>query len=150
MRHYVPARLLRRAVRWVERHRPLAVFLPALLPPPIPLLPFALASGALSVSRKRFLLVFGTARCLRYSFVAWLGVTYGRAIVRIFSGTLERWSTPLLCVFAAILAAGLVLAIWKTRGMSKAAATNRRAQQTGQSRPNRLAEDASSRTTLCD
>jgi membrane protein DedA with SNARE-associated domain len=62
LRHYVPARLLRRIVRWVERHPVLAVFVPALLPPPIPLLPFALASGALGVSRKRFLLIRRMAR----------------------------------------------------------------------------------------
>jgi membrane protein YqaA with SNARE-associated domain len=84
LRHYVPARLLGRIVGWVERHRILAVFLPALLPPPIPLLPFALASGALGVSRTRFLVVFGAARSLRYSFVAWLGVVYGRSVVRLF------------------------------------------------------------------
>src|ERR1039457_3180653 len=35
--HYVPAPLLRRVVAWVSRHQILAVFLPALLPPPIPL-----------------------------------------------------------------------------------------------------------------
>src|ERR1035438_4264906 len=64
LRRYVPARLLARVVGWVERHRILAVFLPALLPPPIPLLPFALASGALEVSRRRFLIVFGAARGL--------------------------------------------------------------------------------------
>src|ERR1017187_881748 len=70
---HVPARFLGRIVGWVERHRILAVFLPAVLPPPIPLLPFALASGALGVSRRRFLVVYGAARCLRYSFIAWLG-----------------------------------------------------------------------------
>src|ERR1035438_3794839 len=32
-------------------------------------------------------------------FVAWLGATYGRRIVRLFSGALQKWSTPLLCVF---------------------------------------------------
>ena len=48
LRQYVPARLLGPIAGWVERHRILAVFLPALLPPPIPLLPFALASGALA------------------------------------------------------------------------------------------------------
>src|ERR1035437_2777488 len=83
LRHYVPARLLGRIVGWVERYRLLAVFLPALLPPPFPLLPFVLASGALDVSRSRFLAVFGAARSLRYSFIAWLGVTYGRRIVRL-------------------------------------------------------------------
>ncbi len=119
LRHYVPARLLKRIVVWVEHHPILAVFLPALLPPPIPLLPFALASGALGVSRRRFLIVFGAARSLRYSFVAWLGVTYGRKIVRLWSGTLQTWSTPLLCVFVGLLIAGLCFGIWKIRGLRK-------------------------------
>ena len=117
--HYVPARLLGRIVGWVERHRILAVFLPALLPPPIPLLPFALASGALGVSRRRFLVVFGAARSLRYSFIAWLGVAYGRGIVRQWSGTLQQWSTPLLCAFVGLLAAGVCYGIWKVRGLRK-------------------------------
>ena len=119
LRRYVPARLLGRVVGWVERHRILAVFLPALLPPPIPLLPFALASGALGVSRRRFLIVFGAARSLRYSFVAWLAVTYGRKIVRLWSGTLQTWSTPLLCVFLGLLVAGVCFGIWKVRGLRK-------------------------------
>ena len=119
LRHYVPARLLGRIVGWVERHRILAVFLPALLPPPIPLLPFALASGALGVSRTRFLVVFGAARSLRYSFVAWLGVVYGRSVVRLFSGALQKWSTPLLCVFLGLLAACVCYWIWQIRGLRK-------------------------------
>jgi membrane protein YqaA with SNARE-associated domain len=119
LRHYVPARLLGRVVGWVERHRILAVFLPALLPPPIPLLPFVLASGALGVSRRRFLLVFGTARSLRYSCIAWLGVTYGRRIVRLWSGSLEKWSTPLLCVFVVLLTAGVCFGIWKVRSLRR-------------------------------
>ena len=119
LRHYVPARLLGRVVVWVEHHPILAVFLPALLPPPIPLLPFALASGALGVSRGRFLAVFGAARSLRYSFIAWLGVIYGRRIVRLWSGSLQQWSTPLLCVFLGLLGAGICLVIWKIRGLRK-------------------------------
>jgi len=119
LRHYVPARLLGRVVVWVEHHPMLAVFLPAMLPPPIPLLPFALASGALGVSRGRFLAVFGAARGLRYSFIAWLGVTYGRRIVRLWSGSLQKWSTPLLCAFVVLLTAGLCFGIWKIRGLRK-------------------------------
>ena len=119
LRHYVPVRLLGRIVAWVERHPILAVFLPAVLPPPIPLLPFALASGALGVSRRRFLVVFSAARSLRYSFVAWLGVTYGRKIVRSFAGNLQKWSTPLLCVFVSLLVASVCFGIWKIRGLRK-------------------------------
>jgi membrane protein YqaA with SNARE-associated domain len=120
LRHHVPARHLGRIVRWVEHHRVLAVFLPPLLPPPIPLLPFALAAGALGVSRGRFLAVYGAARCLRYSIIAWLGVTYGRRIVLQWSGVFQKWSTPLLCVFAALLAVGAGYGIWKVRGLRKA------------------------------
>ena len=119
LRSYVPARLLSRIVRWVERHPILSVFLPAVLPPPIPLLPFALASGALGVSRKRFLVIFGVARCLRYSFIAWLGVIYGRRIVGLWSESLQKWSSLLLCVFVALLAAGICFGIIKIRGMRK-------------------------------
>jgi membrane protein YqaA with SNARE-associated domain len=119
LRSYMPARLLGRVVIWVERHPVLAVFLPALLPPPIPLLPFALASGALDVSRRRFLVVFGSARSLRYSFIGWLGVAYGRRLVRLWSGTLQRWSTPLLCVFVGLLAVGIGFGMWKIRVQRK-------------------------------
>lgn len=119
LRHYLPARLLGRVVVWVEHHPVLAVFLPAMLPPPIPLLPFALASGALGVSRRRFLAVVGAARALRYSFVAWLGMSYGRGIARLWSGSLEMWSTPLLCAFVGLLAVGLCFGIWRIRGLRK-------------------------------
>jgi len=119
LRQYVPARLLGRVVKWVERHRILAIFVPAMLPPPIPLLPFALASGALGVSRRRFLAVFGAARALRYSLVAWLGVAYGRRVVRIWSGSLQKWSTPLLSVFVGLMVAGVCFGIWKVRGLRR-------------------------------
>jgi membrane protein YqaA with SNARE-associated domain len=113
LRRYVPARLRARIVDWVKHHPVLAVFLPAVLPPPIPLSPFVLASGALSVSRGRFLAAFGAARVLRYSLIAWLGVAYGRHVVRLWTGTLQKWSTPLLCIFFALLISGICMGIWK-------------------------------------
>jgi membrane protein YqaA with SNARE-associated domain len=119
LRRYVPPRILGRIVVWVERHPVLSVFLPAVLPPPIPLLPFALAAGALGVTRQRFILVYGSARTLRYSLVAWVGVTYGRHVVRLWSGTLQKWSTPLLCIFAVLIAGGVCFGIWKIRNLKK-------------------------------
>jgi membrane protein YqaA with SNARE-associated domain len=130
LRHYVPARLLKRVVKWVERHRILAVFLPAVLPPPIPLLPFALASGALGVSRRRFLLVYGAARTMRYSVVVWLGVVYGRHVIRLWTGTLQKWSTPLTLVFAGTLVAGVCFGIWKIRGIRRLKASKNTGSQT--------------------
>jgi membrane protein YqaA with SNARE-associated domain len=119
LRHYVPARLLRRVVMWVERHPVLSVLLPAMLPPPIPLLPFVLASGALDVSRRRFLAVFSAARALRYSLVAWLAVEYGRRVAQIWSGSLQKWSALLLCAFVGLMVAGVSFGLWKIRGLRR-------------------------------
>ncbi|MGD0913226.1 MAG: VTT domain-containing protein [Terracidiphilus sp.] len=134
LHRYVPARLLGRVVGWVDRHRILAVFLPALLPPPIPLLPFALASGALGVSRRRFLVVYSAARTLRYSFIAWLAAIYGRRIVGLWSGSLDKWSTPLLCVFTGLVVAGVCFGIWKLRGLRKSDASERHAMRASAAR----------------
>ena len=120
LRHYVPARLLGRIVGWVERHPVLAVFLPAVLPPPIPLFPFVLAAGALGVSRNRFLLVYGAARSLRYSIIGWVAVLYGRKVVRMWSGSIERWSALLLWSFAGLLVVGACFGIWKLRRLRRA------------------------------
>ena len=116
LRNYVPTRLLSRVVLWIERHPVLALVVPALLPPPIPYVPFALAAGALGVSRRRFLIIFGAAHSLRYAVVAWLGVHYGRKIVRLLSVAMHRWSTPLICSFVGLLVVGACWGIWKIRG----------------------------------
>jgi membrane protein YqaA with SNARE-associated domain len=121
LQRYVRARLLKRISRWMEEHAILSVFLPSVLPPPIPLSPFLLAAGALGISAKRFLIVFSAARCLRYSVVAWLGVTYGRKMVRLWSATLEKWSAPLLWLFVAMVVVGIALGIWKLRTQPKSA-----------------------------
>ncbi|MGA2535711.1 MAG: membrane-associated protein [Terracidiphilus sp.] len=115
LERWVPARISKRVVGWVGRHPILSVFIPPLLPPPIPLAPFLLASGALGVTRRSFLVVFGAARLLRYSFVAWMAVIYGRRIVRLWFGTLQKWSTPVLWVYVVVVAAGLCYAIVKLR-----------------------------------
>jgi membrane protein YqaA with SNARE-associated domain len=125
LRRNVPARLLGRVTGWVERHRILAVFLPAVLPPPVPLLPFALASGALGVSRGRFLVLYGAARTLRYSLIAWLGVAYGRHAIHVWAGTLQKWSTPLICVFAGLLVACTCFGIWKVTVLRKTDAADK-------------------------
>jgi membrane protein YqaA with SNARE-associated domain len=116
---YVRARLRERIRGWVERHAILSVFLPAVLPPPIPLSPFLLAAGALGVSRNRFLLIFGAARSLRYGLITWLGIAYGRHVVRLWSGLLDKWSTPLLWVFAGVIAALAGWTVWKLRSQRK-------------------------------
>jgi membrane protein YqaA with SNARE-associated domain len=115
LKHWVSARLLDRIVAWAGSHPVLAVFLPTVLPPPIPLSPFILASGALGVSRGRFLAAYAAARTVRYSLISWLAVSYGRHVVRLWSKELDKWSAPLLWIFLVLLVAGLGFGIWQFR-----------------------------------
>jgi membrane protein YqaA with SNARE-associated domain len=120
LQRYVQPKILKRISGWVEHHPILSLFIPSLLPPPIPLMPFLLATGAFGLSRQRFLLVFGLARSLRFCLIAWLGITYGRGVVRLWSQTLDKWSGPLLWAFVLVLIGSAAFAIWKFRSLQKA------------------------------
>ncbi|MFY9936867.1 MAG: VTT domain-containing protein [Silvibacterium sp.] len=115
LQRYVPQRFLKPISRWVERHGALTVCVASILPPPIPLTPFLLSAGALGVPRNRFLASFAVARTLRYSFIAWLGVTYGRRVIRVWSQYLAGWSEVILWTFIGLLIAAAVFGIWKYR-----------------------------------
>lgn len=116
---YVPQRLQQRVHGWAQHHSILAVFLPAILPPPIPLWPFLLAAGALGASWKRFLAAFGGGRLLRYSVDGWLAMTYGRRIIQLWSKTLDQWSGVILWSFLGITVAGAAYGIWEFRRKSR-------------------------------
>ena len=62
-----------------------AVAVPALLPPPFPIVPFLLAAGAMQYSRRKFLGALAVGRGIRFTIVAGLGALYGRHIVKFFS-----------------------------------------------------------------
>jgi membrane protein DedA with SNARE-associated domain len=64
---------------------------------------------------KRFLPIYAAARTLRYSLVAWLAVLYGRHVVRLWSKELDKWSTPLLYGFFAVMVGGIAIGIWQFR-----------------------------------
>jgi membrane protein YqaA with SNARE-associated domain len=68
-----------------ERWGFFAVAVPALLPPPFPIVPFLLAAGAMQYSRRKFLSALTLGRGIRFTLVAGLGAIYGRHIVRFFS-----------------------------------------------------------------
>jgi membrane protein YqaA with SNARE-associated domain len=91
-----------------------AIFVPALLPPPFPFVPFLLAAGAMQYARHKFLaaLVFG--RGLRYTIIAYLGVLYGRQFLRFFN----RYTKPtlyLLLVFSVVAGIAALIAYLRHR-----------------------------------
>ena len=63
---------------WFERYGLITVFIPALLPIPMPLKLFVVSAGALGTGTRAFLLVVVLARTLRYFGDAWLGVNLGK------------------------------------------------------------------------
>jgi len=113
LERYVPERILGRVKSWVEKYGAWSVALSAILPPPIPLTPFLLAAGALKVARGRFMLSYGAARIVRYGLLAWLGITYGRHIVRIWEHSLDGWSARILWIYGGLVVAGILYGLWK-------------------------------------
>ena len=93
---HVPERFLKPVTRWMQSHAFVAVALPAILPPPMPLSPFVLAAGALHMSRKRFMLAFTASRFARHAIAAWLGVRYGHGVLQLWSHFTARWGTAIL------------------------------------------------------
>src|SRR5713101_6700588 len=84
-----------------------AVALPALLPPPFPIVPFLLAAGAMQYSRRKFVAALALGRAVRFTIVAGLGAIYGRHIVRFFS----RYYKPALFTLIALSVVGGVVAL---------------------------------------
>jgi membrane protein YqaA with SNARE-associated domain len=115
LERYVPKRFRDPLSRWVKRHGVTSVGVAAILPPPIPLLPFLLAAGALGVSRKQFFWSFSIARAVRYGLVTWLGATYGRRVLRLWSQYLAGWANVILWVFIGLLLAAVIFGVWKYR-----------------------------------
>jgi membrane protein YqaA with SNARE-associated domain len=62
-----------------------AVAIPALLPPPAPMVLFLFAAGAMQYPVRKFLAALTLGRLIRYTILAYLAQKYGRHILRFFS-----------------------------------------------------------------
>jgi membrane protein YqaA with SNARE-associated domain len=77
----VSAKTLKKVYGIFERWGFAAIAIPALLPPPMPLVPFVLAAGAMQYSVKKFLLAMTLGRIVRYMILAYLAARYGRKML---------------------------------------------------------------------
>lgn len=79
-----------------------AIAIAAVLPPPVPMVPFLIAAGATHYSRNKFLGALAIGRGIRYGILASLAAIYGRRILRLIS----HHATPIaIVVIVAIIAA---------------------------------------------
>ena len=120
LENHVPARIFKRVCTWMEDHAILSVALPAILPPPMPLSPFVLAAGALNMSLKKFMITFTISRGLRHAMAAWLGIHYGRHILRLWNSLSDKYATPVLIVIWVGIALSCAFAFWRLYKTSRA------------------------------
>jgi len=116
---HVPPKLLARVTRWMEEHAILAVSLPALLPPPMPLSAFVLVAGAVKMSRKKFMWAFTVSRFVRHALAVWLGVHYGRHVLRLWSEFSAKWGLPVMIVLWTVILGCSAWGMWKLYKTSK-------------------------------
>ena len=130
LQKHVPPRIFKRVCEWMESHAILSVALPAILPPPMPLSPFVLAAGALNMPRKKFMIAFTASRFARHTIAAWLGVHYGRHIIRLWNGLSARYATPILTVIWVGIAISCAYAFWKLYKTSRAVSSGQQPSKT--------------------
>ena len=85
---------------WFQRYGLITVFIPALMPIPMPLKLFVVSAGVLGTKRSSFLLVILVARVLRYFGEAWLGVTLGRQSTRFLTTHVWQFVSAAAALFA--------------------------------------------------
>lgn len=115
----VPPRIFKLVREWMEHHAILAVAIPALLPPPMPLSPFVLAAGALKMSKRKFLWAFILSRTARHFIAVGLGLYYGRHILRLWNQLSEKYATTLLIVTWSVILVSCAIAFWQLYKASK-------------------------------
>ena len=83
------------------------IVVPALLPPPFPLVPFLVAAGAMQYSRAKFLVALTLGRAIRYTILTFLAQKYGRQILSFLSHHVYT----LLFVSIGVAAAGAIVVL---------------------------------------
>lgn len=61
---------------------------------------------------------------MRYSFIVWLGATYGQRMIRAWSHYLSGWSDEILWTFVGLMVAAVLFGLWKYKHDQRRLATN--------------------------
>jgi membrane protein YqaA with SNARE-associated domain len=77
------ARTIKKVNRIFEKYGFAAIAFPAMIPPPMPMVPFVIAAGAMKYPVQKFLAAMTLGRALRYTILAYLGAKYGRQIFAV-------------------------------------------------------------------
>jgi membrane protein YqaA with SNARE-associated domain len=83
-----------------------SIAIAALLPPPVPMVPFVIAAGATQYPTQKFLAALTLGRAIRYSLLALLAARYGRQIIRFIAHPAHP---SLYVAFGVAVIAGVIL-----------------------------------------
>ena len=89
-----------------------AVFLPAIMPPPVPISPFILTAGAMDYPIKKFLLALSLGRSLRFGLVAYFASIYGRRVLSFFA---NNYMSVIIVTVSLAVIGGLVFLAYRAR-----------------------------------
>ncbi len=87
---------------WFNRYGLVTVFIPALVPIPLPLKVFVITAGMLRTPISSFLVVIFAARVIRYFGEAWIGVKLGQESVHFLKDHMWSLLGAAVVLFAAI------------------------------------------------
>ena len=102
---------LERVRKKLEQREIFAIGLAALLPPPFPLTPFVLTSGALGINKRKFYISLGAMRFVRYGSEAILALIYDRQILKWLESDFYVYTMATLIILATV---GTVITIVQT------------------------------------
>lgn len=97
---------------WFRRYGMVTVFIPALIPIPLPMKLFVISAGVTGTALTEFIAVVLIARSLRYFGEAWLGIALGSESTKFLTSHAWHFVAGAVLLFAALY--GLIL--WRDRG----------------------------------
>jgi membrane protein YqaA with SNARE-associated domain len=110
LRRRFPSRKVDRVCENFSRWGFAAIAIPALLPPPVPMVPFLFAAGAMQYPARKFLAALMAGRISRYLILSYMAARYGRQIIAFIVA--HGHPATLAVVLALLTAVGVAFYFW--------------------------------------
>ncbi|HEY0162636.1 MAG TPA: VTT domain-containing protein [Edaphobacter sp.] len=95
-----------------ERQEFLAIMIPAMMPPPMPVKLFEIAAGVFEMRTAWFFCAILLGKFIRFTVIATIAVLYGPALISTFNSALKEHQGTILAVASVLI---LLLVFWVTR-----------------------------------
>ena len=120
----VKPKTLKKVQQLFERWGLGAIAIPAMLPPPVPMVPFVMAAGTAQYPVEKFLFALALGRAIRYTILAFLAARYGRHILSVFKPFAHESQIAMVAMLIIGVASVLFVMLWRRRHAATATHTN--------------------------